>query len=101
MNITDIEDKIIIRSKEAGEEFSVFARKWENDFFTDMKALNIELPEIVTRVSEYVPEIIEFIAKLIENGFAYLANKSVYFDVTAYMSAGFKYGKLAPWKILD
>ena len=54
MNITDIEDKIIIKSREKGEEFSVFARKWENYYFEDMKALNIELPEIITRVSEYV-----------------------------------------------
>ena len=89
MNITDIEDKIIIRSKEAGIEFSAFARKWENDYFDDMKSLNIELPEIMTRVSEYVPEIIIFIAKLIDNGFAYEANSSIYFDVKAYTDAGF------------
>ena len=37
MNITDIDDKIILRSLENGEEFSQFARKWETDFLQDMK----------------------------------------------------------------
>lgn len=37
MNITDIEDKIIKKSYELGEEFSAFARKWEVDYFEDMK----------------------------------------------------------------
>ena len=80
MNITDIEDKIIKRSQESGEEFAAFARKWENDYFNDMKSLNIELPDIITRVSEYVPEIISFVQTLIDKGFAYESNQSVYFD---------------------
>lgn len=61
MNITDIDDKIIIRSNEKGEEFSAFARKWELDFFSDMKALGVEFPDSLVRVSEHVPEIINFI----------------------------------------
>jgi len=60
MNITDIEDKIIKRSQELGEDFDKFARRWEVDFFENMKSLGIELPDILTRVSEYVPEIIAF-----------------------------------------
>jgi cysteinyl-tRNA synthetase len=60
MNITDIEDKIIKKSNEVNENFADFARKWEIDYFEDMKALGIEVPDIITRVSEYVPEIIKF-----------------------------------------
>lgn len=37
MNITDIDDKIIIRSRELNEEFNQFSRKWEQEFFKDMK----------------------------------------------------------------
>lgn len=37
MNITDIDDKIIIRSRELNEEFNCFSRKWENQFFKDME----------------------------------------------------------------
>jgi len=92
MNITDIEDKIIIKSLKLGVDFNTFSRKWENDYFQDMKALNIELPEIITRVSEYVPEIIKYIGQLMKNGFAYEANSSVYFDVKAYTDAGHVYG---------
>ena len=84
MNITDIEDKIIKKSNEAGEDFAAFARRWEVDYFEDMKALGIERPDIITRVSEYVPEIIEFVENLMKNGFGYEANGSVYFDTTAY-----------------
>lgn len=61
MNITDIDDKIINRSNELQEDFTTFARKWEKDYFEDMKNLNVELPDVLVRVSEYVPEIIKFI----------------------------------------
>lgn len=46
--------------------------------------LKIDPPNVVTRVTEFVPEIVEFIQKIIENGFAYESNGSVYFDVEAY-----------------
>ena len=45
-----------------------------------MKNLNVQLPDILTRVSEFVPEIIEYTKKIIENGFAYENNGSIYFD---------------------
>ena len=41
-----------------------------------MKALNIEDPDCLTRVSEYVPEIVKFVEKIIENGYAYESNGS-------------------------
>jgi cysteinyl-tRNA synthetase len=46
--------------------------------------LKIEPPNVVTRVTEFVPEIVSFIEKIISNGFAYESNGSVYFDVEAY-----------------
>jgi cysteinyl-tRNA synthetase len=67
----------------------------------DMEKLNVELPEMLTRVSEFVPEIVEYIGKIIENGFAYEANGSVYFDTEAYKAGGFVYGKLEPSSVLD
>jgi cysteinyl-tRNA synthetase len=101
-NVTDIDDKIIIKSNEAKEDFAKFARKWENDFFEDMGLLNVELPDMITRVSEYVPEIVKFIAKIIENGYAYESKGSVYFDVDRYSKSGkHVYGKLAPNSVND
>lgn len=61
MNITDIDDKLIIRAKEREIAMSKIARDMENEFFKDCEALNIRLPTVVTRVSEYVPEIVAFI----------------------------------------
>ncbi|XP_015186917.1 PREDICTED: cysteine--tRNA ligase, cytoplasmic [Polistes dominula] len=66
------------------EEHSIFTKlsqHWESEFHKDMDALNVLRPNVLTRVSEYVPEIIEFILKIIDNGFAYESNGSVYFDV--------------------
>ena len=40
--------------------------------------------DVVTRVSEYVPQIVDYVAKIIENGYAYEANNSVYFDVAKF-----------------
>lgn len=57
------------------------AAYWENEFFKDMEKLNIEKPDTLTRVSEYVPEIIKFIQKIIDNGYGYTcADGSVYFN---------------------
>jgi len=101
MNITNIDDKIINRSNEVGEDFTKFAEKWENDFFEDMKMLNVELPDSITRVSEFVDIIIPFIQKIIDRGFAYESNGSVYFDTEAYRKSSHAYGKLAPSKVGD
>jgi cysteinyl-tRNA synthetase len=46
-----------------------------------MARLNVELPDVITRVSEFVPEIIKFIEVLITKEYAYISNGSVYFDV--------------------
>lgn len=52
---------------------------------------------MLTRVSEYVPEIVEYIQKIIDNGFGYKANGSVYFDVAAFDSSkDHFYAKLVP-----
>jgi len=71
---------------------------WEDKFYEDMAALNVRLPDVQTRVSEYVPEIVEYIQKIIENGYAYEASGSVYFDTGKYDGHdGHHYAKLEPW----
>lgn len=102
MNVTDIDDKIIIRSQEKGEDFGKFARKWENEFFADMKSLGVRMPDAITRVSEYIPEIIAYIEKIAGNGYAYASNGSVYFDIEAFKNSGkHTYAKLDPGSISD
>ena len=95
-NVTDIDDKIIIRSSEKKIPFRDLAQKFENEFLDDMKALGVQLPDIMTRVSEYVPEIVQYIEKLIAKGLAYESNGSVYFSTSAFQEKGHTYGKLKP-----
>ena len=96
MNITDIDDKIIKRSNEQNIEFSKFAKMWEDDFFKDMRNLNVLYPNHITRVSEYIPEIIDFIKVIMDKGYAYENKGSVYFDIDAYKKGGHMYAKLVP-----
>ena len=102
MNITDIDDKIIIRSNELKEEFDSFAKRQEESFWNDMARLNIKLPDEIVRVSEYIEEIIAYIQKIIENGYAYESNGSVYFSIPDFTQKGcFHYGKLDPSAVND
>lgn len=131
MNITDIDDKIIIRAAEQGwkeahpneklpeskdectklvlswassqsaesnmERTKQLSSHWEKEFLKDMKSLDIIRPTAITRVSEYIPEIVEYIEQIIENGYAYESNGSVYFNTVHFAdSKGKAYGKLVP-----
>lgn len=77
--------------------FASLPRYWEEEFHKDMAALNVLPADVLTRVSEYVPEIVDFINKIIERGLAYQANGSVYFDVAKFASTeNHQYAKLVP-----
>jgi cysteinyl-tRNA synthetase len=87
------------------DEYSVFeahSRYWERHFYDDLKRLNCLPPTVVTRVSEFIPQNVSFVEKIVDNGFAYaLDDGSVYFDVHAFEAAGNPYPRLEPWSRPD
>eukprot|EP00095_Tigriopus_kingsejongensis_P008856 snap_masked-scaffold15_size728074-processed-gene-4.6 protein:Tk08856 transcript:snap_masked-scaffold15_size728074-processed-gene-4.6-mRNA-1 annotation:"hypothetical protein L798_02588" len=77
--------------------FAQLPKYWEEKFHQDMDALNILPADCLTRVSEYVPENVAFIQKIIDRGFAYESQGSVYFDVAKFDSEkDHFYAKLVP-----
>ena len=76
--------------------FNAHARYYEREFMQDMDSLGIRPPDVLTRVTEYVPQIIQFIAKIVDKGMAYESNGSVYLSIEDFKQNGFKYRKLSP-----
>ncbi|XP_033216367.1 cysteine--tRNA ligase, cytoplasmic [Belonocnema kinseyi] len=77
--------------------FRKLSEHWESEYHKDMEALNVLQPNVLTRVSEYVPEIIDFIEKILDKGVAYESNGSVYFDVGGFDRRDkHHYAKLVP-----
>jgi len=74
------------------------ASYWEGQFFHDMARLRVRDPDTLTRVTEYVPEIVAFVEGIVRNGYGYEVGGSVYFDTQAFDKAdGHDYAKLEPW----
>ncbi|XP_005095348.1 probable cysteine--tRNA ligase, mitochondrial [Aplysia californica] len=85
LGITDVDDKIINRSIETGQDINQMSRFYEAEFFSDMANLNVSPPSVVTRVTDHIPVIIDFINGIQQRGLAYKAQDgSVYFDVKEY-----------------
>ncbi len=77
--------------------FISLPRHYEQEYNEDMKSLNILAPDSVTRVSEFIPEIIDYIQVIINNGYAYESKGSVYFDTDKFDSSDKHfYAKLVP-----
>ncbi|ADD07150.1 cysteine--tRNA ligase [Natrialba magadii ATCC 43099] len=92
-NFTDINEKIVARvgEDELGEGEAEVAETYIERTLADMRSLNLLRAEVYPRVSEHIPEIIDLVETLIEKGYAYESNGSVYFDVSSFE----EYGKLS------
>ena len=75
-------------------DFREIASIYEADFFSDLSSLSVKKPTLVTRVSDFIPQIISFIEALLKDNMAYKTDDgSVYFNLSVY-SENYKYGKL-------
>lgn len=101
-NITDVghllddgEDRILKGARRERIEPMEVVERYMREYFADMDSLGVSRPDISPRASAHVPEQIEMVKVLIENGFAYEVNGSVYFSVEAFKD----YGKLSGRKV--
>jgi len=90
-NITDIDDKINKAAEEAGVPISEITDRFTRAYHADLEALGVLAPDIEPRVTETVPQIIEMIGHLVEQGTAYEADGHVLFHVPAFD----RYGELS------
>ncbi len=90
-NFTDIDDKIINRAQETGEDPLRLAERFIKAFREDMASLKVSSPSIEPRATEHIPEIIALISRLIETGYAYESEGDVYFAVRRFP----RYGSLS------
>lgn len=76
--------------------FTTLTQSMEAEFMQDMDDLNVLRPDVITRVTEYVPQIVKFVERIVDKGFAYEADGSIYFDILAFEKAGNTYARLRP-----
>lgn len=92
MNITDVghlesdadegEDKMEKAAKKENKNPKDIAQYYTDVFFQDMEKLNIDKPEIITKATDNIPEMIQYVQDIIKNGYAYETSKGIYFDIS-------------------
>ena len=80
-NFTDIDDKIIHRAAQTGQEPEAVAEQYVSSFAEDADALGLVRPDVEPRVTDHIDDIIALIARLVERGAAYASGGSVWFSV--------------------
>jgi cysteinyl-tRNA synthetase len=96
-NITDIDDKIIRRANEEGVSTAEVAEKYTRAYLEHVRALGIEPADLNPRATGHIPQMVAFIQKLIDKGFAYESQGDVYFSVSKFPD----YGKLSRKNIAE
>jgi len=87
-NITDVDDKIIEAAKKEKVKIEDITSKFEKIYNQDMLELNVRLPDIQPKATEYIKEMIIMIEKLVQNQSAYISNDNVIFNVKKYKHYG-------------
>jgi len=90
-NFTDVDDKIINKSRETGKDPLDIAERYIAEYFRDMDALNVKRADVYPRATEHITDMISFVEALVEKGAAYQSDGDVYFSVEKSKD----YGKLS------
>ncbi|MFS7996844.1 putative cysteine--tRNA ligase [Helianthus anomalus] len=96
-NFTDVDDKIIARAVQLGEDPISLSRRFCEEFHKDMDYLYCLHPTVEPRVSDHMPQIIDMIKQILDNGRAYRVEGDVYFSVDEFP----QYGRLSGRKLED
>lgn len=96
-NFTDLDDKIIKRAKEEHVSEKEISERFIMEYFKDAEALNIRKATYHPKVTEHIPEIIEIITKLENNGLTYMLDGDVYYDTARFE----RYGRLCKQNLED
>jgi cysteinyl-tRNA synthetase len=91
INLTDVDDNTIRNSQAAGMPLRAYTEKYSQAFQVDRQLLNLEDPEFLARATEHIEEMVKLIQTLLDKGYAYASDGSVYFKVAAFPH----YGQLA------
>lgn len=107
MNITDVghlvsdsdegEDKMLKAARRENKDPYEIAEFYMNAFLKDIEALNIDKPEIIARATEHIDDMEKYVQKIIDNGYTYQTEDTVYFDTSKLD----KYGMLSNRKVQD
>ena len=95
LNITDVHDSMIGQAKKEKISIKKLADRYLKLFYRDLEMLNIEPPDVFPRVTEHIKEIVEMVKILVDKGYAYEKDGSVYYDVSKFKN----YGKLSGIKL--
>ncbi len=91
INNTDIEDKIIKRANELGVPFTLIGDFYTRSFYNDLNALGVAPYALDCTASDYVAEMIDTVQRIVDNGYGYVVDGDVFFEVEKFSG----YGKLS------
>ena len=98
-NVTDIDDKILTKADEHNRPWWEWVSTYEREFIRAYDTLGVLPPSVEPRATGHVTQMVDYMQRLIDNGYAYAADGSVYFDVDAWVKAGGDYGSISGNKV--
>jgi L-cysteine:1D-myo-inositol 2-amino-2-deoxy-alpha-D-glucopyranoside ligase len=87
-NLTDVDDDMLRRARETGEDYLALGNRHVTTFLTEMATLNWLPPDVFPRATQHIPQMVALIERLLERGHAYTAEGHVYFSVASWPSYG-------------
>jgi cysteinyl-tRNA synthetase len=91
MNITDVDDRTIQMARTQGISLTEYTARYTEAFLEDSKSLGLQEPDFMPRATGHIPEMVQLIRRLEENGYTYRRDGSVYFSIARFP----EYGKLS------